>query len=98
MLKAKGSAGASVRPAVYVNSSSRCSFKSNLKPPSPERHLASPMPSLPFSLTGLGRGVVTNPPKIEEPQLNANDNDHATHLVVLIHGSVRLHQIIPALP
>ena len=44
------------------------------------------MPFLPFSLTGLGRGVVTNPPKIEEPQLNACDN--ATHLVVLIHGLV----------
>ncbi|KAL9096055.1 MAG: hypothetical protein Q9165_001577 [Trypethelium subeluteriae] len=44
------------------------------------------MPSLPFSLTGLGRGVVTNPPKIEEPQLDATDT--ATHLVVLIHGFV----------
>ncbi|KAI9695750.1 MAG: hypothetical protein M1820_008422 [Bogoriella megaspora] len=42
------------------------------------------MPSLPFSLRGLGRGVVNKPPEIQEPQLDAADN--ATHLVVLIHG------------
>ncbi|KAI9665068.1 MAG: hypothetical protein M1821_006516 [Bathelium mastoideum] len=42
------------------------------------------MPSLPFSLTGFGRGVVNSAPKIEEPQLDAADA--ATHLVVLIHG------------
>ncbi|KAF2239078.1 DUF676-domain-containing protein [Viridothelium virens] len=42
------------------------------------------MPSSPFSLTGLGRGVASNSPKVEEPQLDATDT--ATHLVVLIHG------------